>query len=62
MKRKKVVMIIIGIMTVLIGICLYSYSRSFQESYRLIKLVECHGNAEVKRDGIGIIEAYKNMN
>lgn len=61
MKHKKILMIIIGIMTFFTGVCLYLYLNSFQESYRLIKVIECQGNIEVKREDIGTITAYKNM-
>lgn len=62
-KSRKSIMIIAAVIVLLIAITAFVviFIKKKPDSYRLLKVFEVEGKANVKRDGIGDIEPYQNM-
>jgi hypothetical protein len=62
-KSRKSIMIIAAVIVLLLAITAFVviFIKKKPDSYRLLKVFEVEGKANVKRDGIGDIEPYQNM-
>ena len=62
MSTKKIVIAGISVITLIFSVFLYFMLNPFhEESYRMIKIMDCKGKIEIIRNDIGKIDAYKNM-
>ena len=61
MVKKRLILINTIILFVIVMVGCESNMSITNETYRIITIVESQGNVQVKRDGVGILQAYPQM-